>query len=329
MAPPIRDWQPGTTVSGFALLTQKEVRQDRNGRTYYDLVLSDASGSMVAKVWPDSPAIDGDYDESDFVAVRGQVKLYRDQLQASLLECRRARDDDRRRGFDEALLVPSTAHDVDEMLARLRSLCDTRLSRPEARRLAAETLDEHGAALREHPAAKRIHHAYRGGLLEHTVSMAELAVVVARHYDELDLDLLLLGVLFHDLGKLRELGRMPRNDYTPEGRLVGHVVIGRDLLLERCGAIPNFPADLRLAIEHLILSHQGRREYGSPVEPMTAEALTLHALDDLDSKLAQLRPLRGQDGPAFQFLRALGRSVYLGEPDASEPVEPDQENPSR
>ena len=178
------------------------------------------------------------------------------------------------------------------------------------RRLAAETLDVYGEALREHPAAKSMHHAYRGGLLEHVVSMAELALLVCRHYRDLDRDLVLLGVLFHDLGKPRELGAMPANDYTLEGRLVGHVVIGRDLLRERCAAIEGFPGDLRLLLEHLVLSHQGKKEFASPVEPMTPEALVLHFVDDLDSKLNQLRAPR-EASSGIHYHRGIGRYVYL------------------
>jgi 3'-5' exoribonuclease len=123
---------------------------------------------------------------------------------------------------------------------------------------------------------------------------------------------MLLGVLFHDLGKLRELGAMPANDYTLEGRLVGHVVIGRDLLIERCAAIEGFPDDLRLLLEHMILSHQGKKEFASPVEPMTPEALALHFVDDLDSKINQLRASREAATPSgMQFHRGLGRYVYL------------------
>jgi 3'-5' exoribonuclease len=176
--------------------------------------------------------------------------------------------------------------------------------------LAAETLALHGKPLREHPAAKAMHHAYRGGLLEHVVSMAELGRLVCSHYGELDRDLVLVGVLFHDLGKLRELGAMPANDYTLEGRLIGHVVIGRDLLIERCAAIEGFPADLRMLLEHMILSHQGKKEFASPVEPMTPEALALHFIDDLDSKINQLRASR-EAAPGMQFHRGLGRYVYL------------------
>ena len=144
--------------------------------------------------------------------------------------------------------------------------------------------------------------------------MAELAVAVCRHYPELNADLVLLGVLFHDLGKIAEIGPMPVNEYTTEGRLVGHVVIGRDLLRERCAAIEGFPEDLRIHLEHLILSHQGLLEYGSPVEPMTGEALLLHAIDNLDAKLAQIRQA-ALEGSGFQFLRGFGRYVFLGPDD--------------
>jgi 3'-5' exoribonuclease len=317
---PISAWEAGDTVSGFALLTRKERRQDRNARDYLDLELTDASGSIIAKAWSDSPALDGEYDSHDFVAFKGTVKSYRDQLQLTLLDCRRATEADHRFGFDEARLVPTTPEDIDDLWSRLERLAD-RIRRPEMRRLYEETLAAHGAALREHPAAKSIHHAYRGGLLEHVVSMAELAVSLAQHYHELDLDLLLVGVLFHDLGKLQELGAMPRNDYTEAGRLVGHVVMGRDLLRERCAAIPGFPDALRLHLEHLVLSHQGQLEYGSPVQPMTAEALALHFIDNLDSKLAQLRRAATEHS-GFQWLRGFGRMVWVG--DDAPPPEPDE-----
>ncbi len=307
---PIRTWQEGDTVSGFALLSRKELRQDRNNRDYLDLELTDASGSISGKVWSDSPALDGDFEAHQFVAFKGQVKRYRDQLQLNVVECREATEDDRRYGFDEPQLVPSTPEDIDDLWSRLEAACG-KIERPLLRRLAEETLTAWGEALREHPAAKSIHHAYRGGLLEHVVSMAELAVRVCEHYPRIDRDLVLLGVLFHDLGKLRELGAMPANDYTLQGRLVGHVVLGRDLLRERCAAIDGFPDDLRLQLEHLVLSHQGRLEFGSPVEPMTAEALALHFIDNLDSKLAQLRQAASGAG-GFQYIRGLGRMVYLG-----------------
>lgn len=324
---PLRSWQSGDTVQGFALLTKKELRQDKNGKSFMDLEVADCSGSMAAKIWADSPAMQGQFEVHKFIAFRGQVKNYKEQLQISIDECREATDEDRKHGFDESLLVPSTREDIDDLWRRLTFLMTERVERPVLRRLASETIEIHGAALREHPAAKGMHHAYRGGLLEHVVSMAEFAVAVAGHWKELDRDLLLVGVLFHDLGKLFELGAMPANDYTLVGRLVGHVVIGRDLLRDRCAAIPDFPADLQLHLEHLILSHQGKKEYASPVEPMTVEAVALHFIDDLDSKLNQLRNAR-ENQPGLPFLRGLGRHMYLPGPPPAEAAEPEAFDPT-
>lgn len=324
---PIRSWEAGDTVQGFALLTKKETRQDRNGKSYMDLEIADASGSMVSKIWADSPALSGQFETHRFIAFKGSVKSYRDQLQLTIDDCREVQEGDRRYGFDEALLIPSTREDINDLWTRLTRLLTERVERPILRRLAAETLEIHGPALREHPAAKSMHHAYRGGLLEHVVSMAELSTLIAGHYRDLDLDLMLVGVLFHDLGKLRELGAMPANDYTLEGRLIGHVVIGRDLLMERCRAIDGFPDDLRMLLEHMVLSHQGKKEFASPVEPMTPEALALHFVDDLDSKLNQLRASRDAN-PGIVFHRGLGRYVYLPpleerpQPAPADPIEP-------
>lgn len=314
---PIASWTDGDAVEGFALLSRKERRQDRNGNNFLDLELTDASGSISAKVWSDSPALDGDYTAHSFVAVRGQVKDYRGRLQVSVQRCRKTTEADREHGFDEALLVPTTLEDISDLYSRLEQILQQQIRHPLLRRLGLETLATHGPLLREHPAAKSIHHAYRGGLLEHTVSMAELASRVADHYPDLDRDLLLLGVLFHDLGKLLELGAMPANDYTQRGRLVGHIVLGRDLLRESSATIEDFPQDLLLHLEHLVLSHHGELEFGSPVRPMTPEALALSFIDNLDSKLAQLREV-GRSGGGMQYVRSLGRFVLLPETAAGE-----------
>lgn len=325
---PIGEWLPGQTVSGFALLTRKERRQDRNGNDFLDMEIADASGRISAKVWGDSPALAGEFEAYEFVAFKGLVKSFRDQLQLTVHKCRRTTEADREHGFDESKLIPSTLEDLDDLERRLDRVLTRDLTDPALRALAAEAMRLHGKALREHPAAKSIHHAYRGGLLEHVVSMAELAVAVGRHYEELDLDLLVVGVLFHDLGKLIEIGAMPRNEYTDAGRLVGHVVIGRDLAREAARAVPELEPRRLLHLEHLILSHQGRLEYGSPVLPMTAEALALHFIDNLDSKLAQLRQAaRGAEG--FQYIKGLGRMVYLGEGSTTEEDEASGEDPGQ
>jgi 3'-5' exoribonuclease len=306
---PIRGFAEGDSITGFGLVTKKALRQDKNGRDYLDMEIADASGSITSKAWSDSPALAARFDVHDFVAYRGTVHRFRDQLQLNVRECRRVTEADREQGFEEALMIPSTPYDIDELDKRLRQIYAEEIDRPILRQLAEKALESYGEELREHPAAKTIHHAYRGGLLEHTVSMAELALRICDHYSELDRDLVLIGVLFHDLGKLQEIGAMPVNDYTTLGRLVGHVVIGRDLVRDCCATLEDFPTDLQIHLEHLVLSHQGRLEYGAPVQPMTPEALTLHFIDDLDSKLAQLR--RGRElGESPQFFQGFGRYLF-------------------
>lgn len=309
---PIAQWLDGDFAQGYALVTRKETRQDRKGRDYVDLEMADASGSLAAKIWPDSPAIKGAFEEKEFIAFKGTVREYRDQLQLNLDHCRRVTEEDREKGFDEALLIPSTPEGVEPLWERLQAIFPDRLERSELRLLCEEIFRRHGSRLKEHPAAKAIHHAYRGGLLEHVVNMSELAIQVCDHYGDVDRDLVLLGVLLHDLGKLRELGAMPANDYTLEGKLVGHITIGHRMLTEACTALDGaVPKNLQLHLEHLILSHHGNREYGSPVVPSTVEALVLHWLDNLDSKLNQLRNARRNEGPGMHYLRPLGRNIFF------------------
>lgn len=325
---PISDWREGDFAQGFALVTRKETRQDRKGRDYIDLDLTDATGTMSAKIWPDSPAIQQRFDNKGFVAFKGTVRQYRDQLQLNLDQCRQTREADRDDGFDEANLIPTVPGGIAPLRERFDALYPAALERAELQLLCEELVRRHGEALWQHPAAKSIHHAYRGGLLEHVVQMAEVSIDVCRRYPELDRDLLLLGVLLHDLGKLREIGAMPNNDYTLEGQLVGHITIGCTLLREACDALEEaVPKSLRMHLEHLILSHHGRREYGSPMEPATPEAFALHWIDNLDSKLQQLRDARNADGPGLHYLRPLGRTVYFdpsldAEASASDPADP-------
>lgn len=317
---PISAWTDGDFAQGYALVSRKEARLDRNGREYLDLQLTDASGSIPAKAWPDSAAVRGDFASRDFVAFKGSVHVYRDQLQLNVDHCRRISDRDVEAGFDPDRLIPTTPEGIAPLRQRLAAIYPERIERPVLRAIVVEALRRHGDAFEEHAAAKSIHHAYRGGLLEHTVTMAELTLDVTARYPDVDRDLLLVGVLFHDLGKLVELEPMPSSDYTLRGHLVGHVVLGRDMLLACCAAVDGgVPEDLQLHLEHLVLSHQGRRAYGSPVEPNTPEAFVLHAIDDLDSKLNQLRSAR-RDGPDIQYIRGLDRHVFVAAPEAVEPT---------
>lgn len=317
---PIAGWKENETVQGFAFLRRKEARTDRNGKTYLDLELADASGSILGRVWADSPALQNEFAAPGFVKFKGTVVSYRGELQLKVDNCRAVRPEDRNEGFDEAALIPTSKIPPAELGERIRSLLDREIERPELRRLVALALERHGQALQVHPAAKSIHHAYLGGLAEHTLSMLELAVKVAEHYPELDRELLLVGSLFHDLGKLLELEPSPSQEYTPVGRLIGHIVLGRDLLRELAREIPDFPPATLLELEHLVLSHQGRNEFGSPVLPMLAEAVALHAIDDLDSKLAQIRAIG--PGQGFVWSRGLERFVWTRNAEAPEAQAP-------
>ncbi len=312
---PMSTWEEGDFVEGYALVNRKERRQDKKGRDYLDLELADATRSIGAKVWPDSPALDSAFQEKQFVVFKGVARRFRDRLQVSIDHCRVVDDKDREEGFKEHDYVPRTPEDVEELRQRLAAIYPAAIRRPALVALVEEGIRRYGEDLAAHPAAKTIHHAYHGGLLEHVVAMAELAQKVCDQYPEIDRDLLLVGVLFHDLGKIRELGAMPENDYTLEGQLVGHVVIGHRMLLECTAAVPELGEELQLHLEHLVLSHQGRKEYGSPCEPSTPEALVLSFIDDVDSRLNQLRQARRQGG-GLQFLRGLGRTVYLDTPPA-------------
>jgi 3'-5' exoribonuclease len=308
---PIATWEDGDFAQGFALVLRKEIRQDRKGRDYADLELADASGSVGAKIWPDSPAIKGHFSEKSFVAFKGTVRLFKDHLQLNLDLCRTVEAADRDQGFDEKSLIPTTPENIDLLKVRLATIFPEMLRRPALRSLAAEALRRFGAELEEHPAAKSIHHAYRGGLLEHVVSMSELAVKICEQYTDVDRDLVLLGVLFHDLGKLREIKPMPANDYTLEGQLVGHIALGQKMLQECCATVSELKPQLILHLEHLIASHHGRREWGSTIEPATLEAVVLHLIDNLDSKVNQLRQLRRAHGDGLQYQRTSGATFFF------------------
>ena len=323
---PIAAWQEGDAVQGYALLARKEVRQDRGGRSYLDLELADSSGVIVAKAWADSPALAGSFEARRFVALSGVVRRHREQLQLIVEECREATAEDRADGFDEARLVPTTREDLDDLWRRAQILFLQRVERPPLRRLGEETLAAHGAALRLHPAARSMHHAYRGGLLEHVVAMGELAVRLCAQYPELDRDLLLLGVLFHDLGKLQELTATPPSDYTLPGRLVGHVVEGAMFIEQKLRGIEDFPAETRQQLLHLVLSHHGDDpKVESPRKPSTLEALILHFCDEIDSQLAAfLRERDAAGGQDMAWIRLKEQHYYFKRIDSyDEPAEGD------
>jgi 3'-5' exoribonuclease len=228
----------------------------------------------------------GDFDSGDVVKVRGEVCRFNERLQIKVEKIRQATPDE----YELGDFVPQSQRDIGEMWAELQGWVAS-IRDPDLKALVEAFLSDPVIAktLREAPAAKGLHHAWIGGLLEHILSLMEMCELAARHYPEVNRDLLLTGVVLHDIGKLRELRWGTSFDYTMEGQLLGHITIGIGMIEQKIVAIPNFPAAKRLLVEHLVLSHHGEYEYGSPKLPMTAEAVLLHYMDNLDAKMQTVR----------------------------------------
>ena len=274
-------------ITGFFAAGSKQVRSTKDGARYFALTLSDRTGQTEARMWEIDGA--GDFETGDVVAVKGQVCRYNEKLQIKVDKIRRADDrDDGRYALSD--FAPQSERDIDDMWAELEGWLAS-YSDPHFRLLMEAFLGdaEIAARLREAPAAKGLHHAWIGGLLEHILSLMGVCDLAARHYPGVNRDLLLTGVVLHDIGKLRELRWGTSFDYTVEGQLLGHITIGLGMIEKKIAGIPGFPAAKRLLIEHLVLSHHGKYEFGSPKLPMIPEAILLHYLDDLDAKMQTVR----------------------------------------
>ena len=279
--PFVRDLKPNETVTAVFLVQSKEVRQKRTGEPYLSLQLGDKTGDLDAKMWDNVAEAMDTFEKDDFVKVRGLFQLYNGRPQFTIHKIRPVPDAEVEFGD----FFPASERDPDEMWAELRGIV-TAMSDIHLRKLMEAFLDdpEISTSYKVAPAAKSIHHAFRGGLLEHVLSVCSLARLVASHYKTLDLDLLMVGVILHDIGKIRELSYGRGTSYTAEGQLI-----------DKLRAIPEFPEELRNLVEHLVLSHHGRLEFGSPKTPIFPEALVLHYLDDMDSKMESMRALMEKD----------------------------------
>ena len=301
--------------TGFFLCTMKELRPTKVGGEFLDLRLQDASGQVVGRLFDDVNRYSAQFEAGDFVRVDGRAQTFNGQLQLKVSAIRRVHaEQDRREGFREEDCVLSAPRPIGDMWSELEARVAA-VTHPSLRVLLRRVLDDHGAALREWPAAQVIHHAYRGGFLEHLCSMAAAAADLARLY-EADADLLLAGVILHDIGKLQELS-YDRGlvSYTRDGNLLGHITQGVLLVRSMAAQIPDFPDDVRVHLEHLILSHHGTKEHGSPVEPKTMEAFILAAVDDLDARLNQVRRAIAEDAGEGEFTawhKKLNRVLYKG-----------------
>ncbi|GAB4335442.1 MAG: HD domain-containing protein [Desulfobulbaceae bacterium] len=322
----VTDLADGEQVADLFLVGRRQLAETRNNKPYLALTLMDRSGEIEARVWDNALQFEPVAEPGRILAVEGQVKSFRDKLQLNVTSLRPVSD----AGELLHLFVPASARDVDEMRAELTGIIDS-VADPFLRQLLGAVfrggiLDAFCRA----PAAKQMHHAFLGGLLEHTLSVTGLAARVADHYPSLDRDLLITGALLHDLGKIREFSfESVPFDYTDQGRLVGHLVIGAEIVRQRAAQIPDFPPELLDRVTHLILSHHGRHEFGAPCLPMTIEALLLHHIDDMDAKVNFIDRLSEQVEPGgyqwSDYQRTLERFLLLR---GTGPVEEDG-NPGR
>ena len=284
---------------GFYLCARKEVRTARDGAPLVALTLQDASGQISAKIFDNVDALRTEFDAGEFVKVEGRANRHHQRVELLVEQIRRVTPEDRLDGFREDACIPSAPRPVDEMWSELQARVAA-AANPWIRQLLSSLIDRHSERLRTWPAAVTVHHAYRGGLLEHILKLAEVGGAVALAYD-VDVDMMLAGAVLHDIGKLEELRYDGTTSYSREGNLLGHIAIGVTMVREAAAAIDSFPADLRSRLEHLVVSHHGERELGSPVEPMTEEAFILSAIDDLDARLHQFRRHVAGDGGEGEF----------------------------
>ena len=319
----IADLKEGQQISDLFLVSKKSLAETKSGNPYLALTLMDRSGEIEARAWDNAARLDALTEVGRIVAVEGQVKAFREQLQLNITGLQPVAEG----AVDLAHFMPASRRLVPEMQGELAGLIAA-VADPGLHRLLAGLFQ--GSLLQEFsraPAAKMMHHACLGGLLEHTLSVAGLALKICDHYPRLDRDLLLAGALLHDLGKVREFSyaSLPF-DYTDQGRLIGHLVLGAEMVRNQAQHVPELaPARLDQLL-HLILSHHGRHEFGSPCLPMTSEAILLHHLDDMDAKMELIARLSEQvEGDSYRwsdYQRSLERFLFLRGRDVGPPPQP-------
>ncbi len=291
-SPYVKEVEPNQIVSTFFLVQNKEIRQKKTGEPYLSLSLGDRTGEIDAKMWDNVTEVMDTFGRDDFVKVKGLIQIFHNRPQLTIHKMRRVGDHE----VEYADYFPASDRNPDEMLAELRAVI-AGMQNPHLRGVLTALFDDPEIARRFKiaPAAKQIHHACLGGLIEHVLSLCAMAKLAASHYRGVDLDLLLTGVVLHDIGKIHELSYDRGFGYTTEGQLLGHIYIGLRMVSEKLAGIPDFPPRLRTLVEHMILSHHGHLEFGSPKVPQFAEAVLLHYLDDLDSKMECVRQMIDRD----------------------------------
>lgn len=314
--------QPDQNITSHFLVCEKEIRATREGKSYLRLELGDATGKVEARMWDGFDQSAATFERDDFVKVQARVENYRNKIQLSIEKIRKAEENE----IDVADFFTHTTEDVEKLYAKLLEVVAS-VRNPWLRQLLESVVRDRQIVplLKRAPAAKVMHHAYFGGLLEHIISLCGLCRVVLAHYPEADPDLLLTGAVLHDVGKLEELSYQRSIGYTDDGQLLGHILIEYEFVSKKIDAIEGFPHSLKVLVQHMLISHHGQYEFGSPKLPMFREALMLHYLDDLDSKMAAVRAALDSDkgeGNWTAYSGALDRrflrtDLFRGEQDST------------
>lgn len=280
----IENFKEGDSIQGFYLCVQKHIRHTRSGDLYLDLKLRDISGHISGKIWDTVSELNEKFEAGDAVVVSGDVESFMDRPQLVVRKINKATVQHYSRyGFDPAHIVPTSKKDPIKMWNEIEDIING-MKNEYLQSLVATIYKSNKKQLMIHPASVKMHHNFRSGFLEHILTMAQIAKKISPLYS-VDLDLVLAGVLLHDIGKLKEINSEYEAEYTDEGNLIGHIVIGRDMVLSAINKIRKFPEDLSQKMEHIILSHQGKYEWQSPKMPSFPEALLVHMIDIMDAKM--------------------------------------------
>jgi 3'-5' exoribonuclease len=274
------------TITSLFVVASKQVKSKKNGDLYLSITLADRSGQLQANMWDNVADAVSAFEQDDFVKVKGVVHKYNGRWQLTVHKVRRLEEQE----IDYSDYIPKTTKDIEQLWRKLGEFVDS-IENPWLQALVKEFMSDEAiaTACKNAPAAKTLHHAFVGGLLDHVVSLFTVCDLAVRNYPQVNRDLLLTGAFLHDIGKVHELAYQRSIAYTTKGQLLGHMIIELEMLHQKLARLPSFPDELKVLIEHMIISHHGQYEFGSPKLPMFPEALMLHYLDDLDSKLESMR----------------------------------------
>lgn len=310
----LRELNEGEKFAGYAILRRMDVRQKKDGSPYLALEFADKSGRLGGKIWDHVEEFRKVLALGVIVKLQGTITTYQDQKEIHIERLRPVTPED---PVDRSRLIPTSERPVEEMRRHLRRLVEG-IGNAKLRTFLRRFFDDPEVAKKyfEAPAGKQWHHAYIGGLAEHSLNMAEVLLKIAEFYPAADKDVLVAGALLHDIGKIEEFGWETGIDYTDRGRLVGHIVIGQEILTAHRRPEDEIPEELWQHLMHLVLSHQGSKDQGSPVEPMTLEAILLYASDEMDSKANAFNRIiqrsRSQGDRWTEWVNLMNRYLYAG-----------------